>query len=75
MQAKVKGRVALIAGANDEVGGEVARRLAREGAIVVVCDSNSRALDALVKEISTAGGAASALAVDMSEVCCDQQWH
>ena len=67
MQAKVKGRVALIAGANDEVGGEVARRLAREGAIVVVCDSNSRALDALVKEISTAGGAASALAVDMSE--------
>ena len=67
MQAKVKGRVALIAGASDEVGAEVARRLAREGAIVVLCDGNSRALDALVKEISAAGGVASALVVDVSE--------
>lgn len=67
MQAKVKGRVALIAGASDEVGSEIARRFAKEGAVVVACDRNSRALEALVKEISAAGGTASAFAVEMSE--------
>lgn len=67
MQAKVKGRVALIAGADDEIGGEIALRLASDGATVVLCGDDLRKLDAVVQKIVAAGGTAAAMAVNMSD--------
>jgi 3-oxoacyl-[acyl-carrier protein] reductase/2-[hydroxy(phenyl)methyl]-succinyl-CoA dehydrogenase BbsC subunit len=67
MQAKVKGRVALIAGANDEIGGEIALRLATAGATVVLCGNDLGKLDAFVQRIIASGGTASAMAVEMSD--------
>lgn len=67
MQAQVRGRVALIAGANDEIGGEIASRLASAGAIVVLCGDDLPKLEAFVQKIVASGGAASALVVDFSD--------
>lgn len=66
MQAKVKGRVALVAGASDEIGRDIAERLAGAGAIVVLCDGNAGLLDSTVRKISASGGSATTMAIDMS---------
>lgn len=66
MQAKVKGRVALIAGAGDEIGRDIAQRLAGAGAVVVLCDGNAGPLDSMARKISASGGAATSMAIDMS---------
>lgn len=67
MQAKVKGRVALIVGANDEIGAAIALQLASAGANVVLCDKELQPLDALITKIAAAGAVATAFRVDLSD--------
>jgi 3-oxoacyl-[acyl-carrier protein] reductase len=61
------GRVALITGASQGIGHACALALARAGASVAVAARNRQKLDELVAQISTAGGKASAFAIDVAD--------
>lgn len=61
------GEVSLVTGAGGGIGSAVARRLAREGGRVVLCDVDERAADGVVAEIRAEGGDAEGLAVDLSD--------
>jgi len=67
MHSKVKGRVALVAGVNDEVGEAIALQLASAGARVVLCDKELQKLDALAAKIAATGAEAAAFGVDLSD--------
>jgi 3-oxoacyl-[acyl-carrier protein] reductase len=60
------GRVALITGASRGIGRATARRMAAEGASVVLCARGREDLDSTVREIISAGGKALGLAVDVT---------
>jgi 3-oxoacyl-[acyl-carrier protein] reductase len=61
----LSGHVALITGASQGIGRTCALRLAKEGATVAVAARNEEKLNALVAEITTAGGQATAFALDV----------
>jgi NAD(P)-dependent dehydrogenase (short-subunit alcohol dehydrogenase family) len=61
------GRIALITGASSGIGHRLAQDLARAGAKVVVAARRTERLDALVAGIAAAGGAALALAMDVTD--------
>jgi 3-oxoacyl-[acyl-carrier protein] reductase len=63
----VQGRVALVTGAAQGIGAEIARQLAAAGAKVGVLDLNLDAAVAVADEIKSAGGAALGLAADVSK--------
>ena len=63
----VQDRVALVTGAAQGIGAEVARRLAAGGAKVGVLDLSLEAASALASEITAAGGVAIGLAADVSK--------
>jgi 3-oxoacyl-[acyl-carrier protein] reductase len=63
----VQGRVALVTGAAQGIGAEIARQLAGAGAQVGVLDLNLDAAQAVADEITAAGGAALGLAADVSK--------
>lgn len=56
--------VAVVIGAGDATGGATARRFAREGFTVVATRRNADALQPLLKDIESEGGAAHAMACD-----------
>ena len=57
MQTNLNGKVALVTGGGRDVGGDIARSLAAEGAIVAVNYSRSQAeADSVVASIEAAGG-------------------
>jgi NAD(P)-dependent dehydrogenase (short-subunit alcohol dehydrogenase family) len=58
MTGRVLGKVALVTGAAMGIGAETARRLAREGAAVMLTDIADEAADAVVREIRAEGGTA-----------------
>jgi NAD(P)-dependent dehydrogenase (short-subunit alcohol dehydrogenase family) len=58
MTGRVAGKVALVTGAAMGIGAEAARRLAREGAAVLLTDLADDTADAVVREIRAAGGRA-----------------
>jgi 3-oxoacyl-[acyl-carrier protein] reductase len=63
----LSGRVALVTGASQGIGRTCALRLAKDGASVVVAARNQEKLNELVTEITTAGGKASAFALDVAD--------
>ncbi len=71
MAGRVNGKVALITGAASGLGAESARRLAREGAKLVLTDVAAEAGQAVTDEVLAAGGQAIFLAHDVTD---DARW-
>lgn len=67
MNQRLKGKSAVVTGASNGLGAEIARQFAAEGASVVVNYSHSEgAATDLVDDITRAGGTAVAIHADMS---------
>jgi 3-oxoacyl-[acyl-carrier protein] reductase len=64
---RFEGRVALVTGASRGIGEAIAKRLASEGATVLLAARSPDALARVASEIETAGGRASALALDLAD--------
>jgi NAD(P)-dependent dehydrogenase (short-subunit alcohol dehydrogenase family) len=68
MDLGLKGRIALVTGAARDVGGEIAKTLAAEGAIVAVnYRTSGKEAEALVAEIAAKGGKAKAYQADVAD--------
>ena len=68
MSKKLEGKVAVVTGASNGIGAEIARHLAAEGASVVVNYASSKAgADKVVADITAKGGKAVAVAGDVSK--------
>jgi len=62
----LSGRVALVTGASQGIGRTCALKLASQGVTVAAVARNQEKLDELVKEITAAGGKASAFSLDVA---------
>src|SRR5579871_1189613 len=67
MEKRLNGRTAIISGASRGIGRAIAKRLAGEGARVVLCARDRDLLKQAVRHIENAGGAASLFSVDLRE--------
>jgi 3-oxoacyl-[acyl-carrier protein] reductase len=66
-QMSFSGHVAFVTGASQGIGRACAMKLASMGAAVAVAARNHEKLDALVSEITAAGGKAAAFAIDVTD--------
>src|SRR5882724_9966575 len=74
MDLGLKGKVALVTGAASDVGAEIARALAAEGAAVALnYHSSADAAEAVVAEIKQKGGNAKAYRADVSDFAAVKQ--
>jgi 3-oxoacyl-[acyl-carrier protein] reductase len=64
---RLQDKVAIITGAGQGIGAETARVFAREGAKVVVADMNEETANKVVEEITSSGGQAIAVAVNVAK--------
>jgi len=64
---RFEGKVAIVTGAGGGIGSAIARRLASEGALVVVTDVNAEAAAQVASSIKADGGAATTIAADVSK--------
>lgn len=71
-RGRVAGKVALVTGAGSGLGAETARRLAREGAAVMLTDINAEAVASVCDEIISAQGKAASLRQD---VASEPEWQ
>jgi NAD(P)-dependent dehydrogenase (short-subunit alcohol dehydrogenase family) len=62
---KLEGKVVIVTGGSRGIGRAISHRLAQDGARMVLCARGEDALNDVVKEITDAGGDASAIAVDL----------
>lgn len=58
-------KVAIVTGASRGIGRSIAMRLAKEGALVILCARDEKALDQAVKEIVDEGGLATSIPLDL----------
>lgn len=65
---ELAGKRILVTGASSGIGEAAAEQFAREGATVVVVARRQELLDALAERITTAGGDATAIACDVSDM-------
>jgi len=63
----LEGRSVLVTGAGRGIGLAIARRLARDGAHVVIGDIDADSAEAAAGEIRSAGGSAAAFRCDVSD--------
>ena len=63
---EIKEKVAVVTGAGSGIGRSIARRLAHEGAAVVVADVDGDAGPSAVREIHSEGGRAASVEVDVT---------
>lgn len=66
-QGRLQGKVALVTGAGTGIGAATAIRFAQEGATVVLCGRRREPLEAVVLQITGAGGKAEAVQADVSD--------
>ena len=64
---RFEGQTAIVTGAGGGIGTEIARRFAREGAHVIVCDATLESAQRTVDLITREGGSASPAAFDASD--------
>ena len=64
---RVENKVIIVTGAGGGIGEGIAKRLAAEGASVIVNDINSALGEKVVTEITAAGGTASFFAADVTK--------
>lgn len=65
--ARLSGKIAIVTGSGGGIGAAIAHRFAAEGAHVWVTDINGETAEQTVRDIKGKGGAATAMAVDVSK--------
>src|SRR5690348_15312912 len=65
MEKRLKGKTAIVTGANRGIGKAIAHRLAQEGGRVVLCARDENLLNETAREIEKTGGAAAAFGADL----------
>ena len=66
MDLKLKDKVVIVTGGGGAIGSAISKSFAQEGAKVVVTGRTQKTLDAIVDEITAAGGTAAAVTCDVS---------